>query len=91
MEKMVWLRSRRGDLALRCGGLVSLLLGGGALTLLVTHHLHNHPPGLAELMLALTGVLALGAGGYLLLLGAHLCDEIQVSSRWGGRVHLPED
>lgn len=90
MKKMVWHRSRRGDLALRCGGLVLLAAGGEALRLLIAHHLHNHAPGLGELMLALLGVVASSAGAGLTILGAHLCDEIAVSSRWGGRVHLPE-
>jgi len=88
MAKMVWHRSRKGDLALRSGGLVCLLLSGGILALLIAHHLRHHPPGFGEIVLAMVGVVAVSAGGCLLLLGRHLFDEIVVSSRWGGRVHL---
>lgn len=88
MENIVWHRSRKGDLALRFGGLLSLFLSGASFAWLIAHHLRRGPPGISEIVIAMTGIVCLSAGSCLLLLGRHLFDEITVSSRWGGRVHL---
>jgi len=75
------------DLGLRAMGLLLLAIGA-----LAMRHLfagapvpHRHVASAAEMALAAIGFLGLSLGAPLLLLGAHLFDEVELSERWRRR------
>ena len=72
------------DLTLRAWGIALAVLGGLAmrhLYHLVHIPLRHEAPGI-ELGLAAIGFLCLSFGGGLLWLGAHIHDQVPISSRW---------
>lgn len=72
------------DLALRASGIALAVLGRLALRHL--YHLVHIPPRheatAIELGMAAIGFLGLSFGGGLLWVGAHIHDQVPISSRW---------
>ncbi len=72
------------DLALRLSGLALVVFG--AVAILQLYHLVHVPPRheatLAEMGLAAIGFLGCSLGGGLISLGAHIHDQVLISSRW---------
>ena len=83
---MRWHREGWAGLALRVAG--AALLSGSAIVLSYLFDRFGGArgaPGAFELLLALIGFASASAGSAMLLLGAHLFDEIEISARWAHR------
>ena len=79
-----WHRSWKADLGIRAAGLLSSALAQAAIARLMTAHLHG-AAGPRACCLAAIGFLCASAGAAMVLLGRHLFDRIEVSSRWRPR------
>ena len=79
-----WAVGRPGDLLMRAGGALLLLVSGTAIGTLAHHHAAHRvfSPHIFDLALAATGFLASSIGAALLALGHHVFDEVEVSERW---------
>jgi hypothetical protein len=78
----VWHRSWKADIGLRLLGLVGCGVAWAALSHLFAMRPPARSPGVFAYALAAIGFVSASAGAALTLLGHHLFDEIEVSSRW---------
>lgn len=79
-----WHRSGWGDAGLRLAGAVLCALSCTAFDRLIalTHAAAGGAGTVTTLGLGTIGFLSASAGAAMLLLGRHLFDEVEVSSRW---------
>lgn len=76
-------RTRRADRWLRLTGLVLLAVAGAALRWLYLLHVRPQSAGLLAYALGALAYVGASCGAALVILGRHLFDEMEVSSRWG--------
>lgn len=77
-----WHQTRRADGALRGSGLILWEIAYAAITHLYAEHPSPVSPGAMALALAAIGFLGASIGSALVMLGRHVFDEVEVSSRW---------
>lgn len=77
-----WHRARRADIGLRALGSGLCGISGAAAQRLGALSFPPHAPSLLAIMLATLAFVCASAGGALLLCGAHLFDQVEVSARW---------
>ena len=86
-----WAAGTRGDILLRLGGVLLLLISATSIYALA----HRHPgpstfdPGVIDFALAALGVLSGSSGLGLTAIGRHVFDEVAVSARWRSRPAPP--
>lgn len=85
-----WHRSRRADLGLRALGLGLCAVAYLAIARLVAMAQPPQSAGALAYALAAGGFISADAGSAMALLGNHLFDEIEVSSRWQHRSNQNE-
>ena len=77
-----WHRSWKADIGLRISGLILCGLAYLALTRLLAMHIAPRTAGALAYTLATVGFFSASAGTAPAMLGKHLFDEVQVSTRW---------
>ncbi|MBM6577786.1 hypothetical protein KCP91_15490 [Microvirga sp. SRT01] len=77
-----WHRSWKADIGLRISGLILCGLAYLALTCLIAMQVAPRTAGALAYALATVGFFSASAGTALAMLGKHLFDEVQVSTRW---------
>ena len=80
-----WHRSRGADIGLRASGLILCGIAYAAIVHLAAMHIASQSGDPIAIGLAAIGFLAASSGSAAIILGRHLFDEIEVSSRWRHR------